>query len=68
MSDYNKSMDVQLTCNQRVVNYNKLRVMNPMGFNGHWPNYLEIIDLHTLKKCKVRNQRNLVPLGTTLLR
>ena len=34
MSDDDKSMDVQLICNQRVVTYNKLRGMNTMGLRS----------------------------------
>ena len=39
MSDDDKSMDVKLICNQRVVTYNKLRGMNPMGLSVPWANY-----------------------------
>ena len=39
MSDDDTPMYVQLICNQRVVTYNKLRGMNPMGFSPPWSDY-----------------------------
>ena len=40
MYDDDKSMDVQLICNQRVVTYNKLRGINQMGLIVPWDNSL----------------------------
>ena len=39
MSDDDKSMDVQLICNQLVVIYNKLLGINPMGLSDPWVDY-----------------------------
>ena len=39
MSNDDKSMDIQLICNQRVVTYNNLRCMNPMGLSAPWADY-----------------------------
>ena len=38
MSDYDKSMYVQLILNQSTVTYNKLG-MNPMGLSAPWADY-----------------------------
>ena len=45
MSDDDKSMDVKLIFNQRVVTYNKLRDMKPMGLSAPWDESLDIIAL-----------------------
>ena len=39
MSDDDKSMDVQLICNQLVGIYNKLLGINPMGLSDPWVDY-----------------------------
>ena len=39
MSDVDKSMDVQLICNQHVVTYNKFRGMNLLGLSAPWSDY-----------------------------
>ena len=36
MSDGYKSINFQLICNQRVVTYNKLQGMNPVGLSDPW--------------------------------
>ena len=45
MYDDDKSMDVQLICNQRVVTQNEFLGVNPMGLSSPWDNSLEIIAL-----------------------
>ena len=52
MSDDDKSMDVQLICNQCVVTYNKFCGMNPMGLSAPWGDSLEIISLHPVKNAR----------------
>ena len=52
MPDDDKSMDVQLIWNQRVVNYNKLRGMNPMGLSSSWDDSFVIIASHPIKNTK----------------
>ena len=67
MSDDDKSMGVQLICNQRVVAYNKFLGMNPMVPITPWYNSLEIISLcPVLKFDKGLTQWALVPLGSTI--
>ena len=39
MSDDDKSIYVQLICNQRVVKYNNFRGMNPMVLSAPWAEY-----------------------------
>ena len=39
MSDYVKSMDNQIICNQRVVTENKLLGMRPIGLSAPWADY-----------------------------
>ena len=39
MSDDDKSMDVQLICNQHVMTYNKLQGINPMGLSAPCDDY-----------------------------
>ena len=46
MSDDDKSINVQLICNQRVVTYNKLQGINPMVISASWYDSLENIALH----------------------
>ena len=45
MSNDGKPMDVQLIWYQRVVTYNKLLGINPIGLSAPWDNSLEIIAL-----------------------
>ena len=52
MSDDDKSMDVQLICNQHLVTYNKLQCVNLMGLSAPWAKSLEITALDPVKKCK----------------
>ena len=52
MSDGDKSMDVQLICNQLVVTYNKSIGMNPMCHSSPWDDSFDILALHPVKKCK----------------
>ena len=51
MSDDDKSMDVHLICNQRLVTYNKYQGVNLMGLSSPWDNSLEITCLYTVKRC-----------------
>ena len=39
MSDDDKSMGFKFICNQRIVTYNKLRDMNPMGLSAPCDDY-----------------------------
>ena len=39
MSDDDKSMDVQLICNQHVVIYNKFQGINPISLSDPWVDY-----------------------------
>ena len=52
MSDYDKSMYLQFICNQRVVNCNKFLYVNSMGLSAPWYDFLDIISMHPVKKCK----------------
>ena len=52
MSDDDKSMDVQLICNQSVVTYNELWGMNPMGISAPWDESIEIIDFYPVKNAR----------------
>ena len=52
MSDYDKSMCVHLICNQSVLNYNILQVMNTMALSYPWADSLDIIALHLVKNCE----------------
>ena len=52
MSDDDISMDVQLLCNKRVVTYNILRGMKPMGLSDPWDDSLEIIAFHPVKNAR----------------
>ena len=49
MSDDDKSMYVQLICNQPIVTYDKLRRIHPLGLSSPGAYSLEIIDLHVVK-------------------
>ena len=40
MPDDDKSMVVQVICNQRVLNYDKLRGMKPMCLSSLWSDYI----------------------------
>ena len=51
MSDDDKSMDVQLICNQRLVTYNKLQGVNLMGLSAPWSDYPHITSLDSVKRC-----------------
>ena len=58
MSDDDKSMDVQVICNQRLVTYNKLQGVNLMGISAPWEDYPHITSLDDLlvarnKRCEV---------------
>ena len=68
MYDDDKSTDVQLICNLRVVTYNKLRGINQMGLIVPWANSLDIIALHPVEKFRGLTQWALMPLGPNLLR
>ena len=52
MYDDDKSIDVQLICNQRVVTYNKLIGMNPMVLSAPCDDSLDIIDLNPVKNVR----------------
>ena len=49
MYDDDKSMDVQLICNQHVVTYNKLRGMKLMGLSDPWTGSADIITFNPEK-------------------
>ena len=49
MSDYDKSMDVQLIYNQRLVTYNKYQGVNLMNLSYPWDNCIDITCLYTVK-------------------
>ena len=68
MSDDDKSMDIQLICNQHVVTYNEFWDINPMGLSSSWYDSYDIIALNAVKQFKGWTQWALVPLGPTLLR
>ena len=52
MSDDDKSMDIQLICNQHVVTYNELQGINPMGLSSSWYESYDIIALNSVKQFK----------------
>ena len=66
MSDDDKSMDVQLVYNQRVVTYNKLRGMNLIGFSDPWDNSIEIIAFYPVKMPGMNPMGISAPLGDSL--
>ena len=49
MSDDDKSMDVQLIFDQRLVTYNKLHGVNLMGLSAPWADYPHITSLDPVK-------------------
>ena len=51
MSDDDKSMGVQLICNQRVGTYNNLQGTNPMYISSPWANY-KTNNYSQIQKCK----------------
>ena len=51
MSDDDKSMDVQLIFDQRLVTYNKLQGVNLMGISAPWDDYPHITFLGPVKRC-----------------
>ena len=50
MSDDDKLMDFQFICNQHVVTYNKLQVMNPMLLSAPWADSLDMISVRSVRK------------------
>ena len=52
MYDDDKSIDVQLICNQRVVTYNKLWGMNPIVLIEPCDDSLDIIYLNPVKNAR----------------
>ena len=65
MSDDDKSMDVQLICNQRVVNYSTLQFMNPIFFSVPWDDSIDIIALYPVKNSRDEPYRPYCPLLTS---
>ena len=52
MFDSDKSMYVQLICNQLSVTYNIFQGMNPMGRIAPWADFLDIIALNPVKNAR----------------
>ena len=58
-----KSMYVQVICNQCVATYAKLWGMHPLGLSLIWNDSIEIIAFHLVNKCNGWTQWDLVPPG-----
>ena len=62
MSDDDKSMDVQLICNQNVVTDNKFQGLNSMGLSAPWANSLAIISMYQVKNARDETNGTYLPL------